>query len=206
MFNFGKSKKEKFVKDYEFTPATLQTFQKLSGINPDSEKGKSIQKALKQYYMLHVSKDSDDLIGMPSQEIDHLWHAHILDTQEYHSFCEKAFGYYLHHIPFVKGQDTEKERKANKELVQRAQENGYDDLMSWLPAVILAETLMDDEPTPKDGSKESDPSFVGGGCGSSTSDSISSHGDSSSSSSCASSSSSCGGSSCGGGCGGGCGA
>ena len=184
--------RKKFVESYEFTPATLQTFKKLSGIDPNSSKGKSIQEALKQYYLLHVTKESDELIGMPSQEIDHLWHAHILDTQEYHDFCQKAFRSYLHHIPFVKGQDIKKEQKANEVLVKRAKEEGYDTLLDWLPAAIIASILLDSNTAHAEtNSSES------GLTDTHTSDSFSldssSFGDSSTSS--------CGGSSCGGGCG-----
>nr|AEN94411.1 uncharacterized conserved protein [Adineta vaga] len=39
------------------------------------------------------------LIGEPSEMIDKAWHAHILNTPMYFSFCNLTFGYYLHHIP-----------------------------------------------------------------------------------------------------------
>ena len=212
---FGKNVEERkeFVNNYQFTPATLQTFEKLSGIDPQSDKGQSIQKALKQYYMLHVTKESDEMIGMPSLEIDHLWHAHILDTREYHDFCENAFGSYLHHQPFVKGQDTETEKKANEVLVQRAREEGHDDLMNWIPAFIIADMLLDDDVQASEPEKEEDNrNTVGDSSGAVVADTTydsdhSSHSTSDSSSSSDSSYSSCGGSSsCGGGCGGGCGA
>ncbi|CAF1575811.1 unnamed protein product [Rotaria sp. Silwood1] len=40
------------------------------------------------------------LIGEPSEMVDKAWHAHILNTPMYFSFCESIFGYYLHHIPY----------------------------------------------------------------------------------------------------------
>ena len=36
---------------------------------------------------------------MPSQAVDAAWHEFILMTREYQSFCDEAFGYYLHHTP-----------------------------------------------------------------------------------------------------------
>jgi hypothetical protein len=36
---------------------------------------------------------------MPSKVVDALWHAFILDTRAYKSFCQAAFGAYFHHIP-----------------------------------------------------------------------------------------------------------
>ena len=36
---------------------------------------------------------------MPSQIVDDAWHEFILFTREYEVFCEKAYGYFLHHTP-----------------------------------------------------------------------------------------------------------
>lgn len=35
----------------------------------------------------------------PSEPVDHLWHAFILYTKEYHEFCKNVYGHYLHHTP-----------------------------------------------------------------------------------------------------------
>ena len=40
-----------------------------------------------------------DQIFPPSAEVDSFWHAFILHTMDYHDFCEKHFGAYLHHTP-----------------------------------------------------------------------------------------------------------
>lgn len=37
----------------------------------------------------------------PSALADAAWHAHILDTCEYTTFCKDTFGRYLHHTPGV---------------------------------------------------------------------------------------------------------
>jgi len=41
----------------------------------------------------------------PSKEVDEVWHAHVLHTQDYREFCKKAFaneeGQYLDHHPHV---------------------------------------------------------------------------------------------------------
>jgi len=37
----------------------------------------------------------------PSKEVDRFWHAHILDTQKYIEDCERVFGRYLHHFPYL---------------------------------------------------------------------------------------------------------
>ena len=35
----------------------------------------------------------------PSQDIDEVWHAHILHTKDYINFCQQVFGSYFHHNP-----------------------------------------------------------------------------------------------------------
>ena len=37
---------------------------------------------------------------VPTQEIDRVWHTHILDTCKYAEDCDKVFGYFLHHFPY----------------------------------------------------------------------------------------------------------
>ncbi len=53
--------------------------------------------ALKQYYAGGVL-DSRNQHAV-SDEIDPFWHAHILHTQQYASFCDRVFGEFLHHVP-----------------------------------------------------------------------------------------------------------
>lgn len=36
----------------------------------------------------------------PSEEIDNVWHYHILGTHQYHDDCKALFGGYLHHYPY----------------------------------------------------------------------------------------------------------
>ncbi|MFI0449022.1 hypothetical protein [Actinomadura sp. 6N118] len=48
-------------------------------------------------------------VGM-TDAVDHGWHAFILHSQEYTTFCERTFGHYLHHVPPAPGQHmTEQE-------------------------------------------------------------------------------------------------
>lgn len=47
-------------------------------------------------YCLQVLKDT---ALTPSEEIDEVWHYHILDTQAYHTHCQQVFGHYIHHTP-----------------------------------------------------------------------------------------------------------
>ena len=37
----------------------------------------------------------------PTVDVDTFWHYHILDTVKYAADCEQAFGYFLHHFPYL---------------------------------------------------------------------------------------------------------
>ncbi|AFY55275.1 Protein of unknown function (DUF1399) [Rivularia sp. PCC 7116] len=37
---------------------------------------------------------------VPTQEIDKVWHCHILDTMKYAQDCEMLFGRFIHHFPY----------------------------------------------------------------------------------------------------------
>ena len=37
---------------------------------------------------------------VPNQEIDRVWHYHILDTMKYAEDCEMLFGKFIHHFPY----------------------------------------------------------------------------------------------------------
>jgi hypothetical protein len=39
------------------------------------------------------------VIGMPSHAVDEAWHGFILCTARYATFCDKAYGQFLHHHP-----------------------------------------------------------------------------------------------------------
>ena len=38
---------------------------------------------------------------VPTQEVDQVWHQHILDTQKYAEDCQHLFGQLIHHFPYL---------------------------------------------------------------------------------------------------------
>lgn len=54
--------------------------------------------ALRDYFRIAFMAQPR-VVAMPSKAVDVLWHEFILATHEYHRFCQKAFGRYLHHVP-----------------------------------------------------------------------------------------------------------
>jgi hypothetical protein len=65
-------------------------------------------RAIALYVMfLALKHQHPDLEIVPSQEIDRVWHTHILDTQKYTQDCQQVFGGVLHHFPYfgLKGEE-----------------------------------------------------------------------------------------------------
>ena len=68
--------------------------------------------AVKKYKrFLNLKIKYPELNLVPTDDIDMIWHAHILDTENYAKDCENLFGYFLHHLPFFGefGNETQEE-------------------------------------------------------------------------------------------------
>lgn len=54
---------------------------------------------LRDYFKLYHLGQHRGMLSMPSQAVDEAWHAFILSTKAYATFCQRAFGKFLHHHP-----------------------------------------------------------------------------------------------------------
>lgn len=71
----------------------------------DTEEGKGwsqdyanqIEQEYKRFlYLLAV-----DIDAVPTKDIDAMWHQHILDTRAYAADCQRVFGSFVHHFPYL---------------------------------------------------------------------------------------------------------
>jgi hypothetical protein len=88
---------EGYIASYGF-PLKLQ--EQLSQRYPQLTQAQLQQtiKGLREY--LQISRmGRQQLVAMPSQAVDVVWHEFILHTRLYQHFCQKAFGRFLHHTP-----------------------------------------------------------------------------------------------------------
>jgi len=53
-----------------------------------------------------LTQVADGKLGMPSKDVDEIWHQFILFTREYAQFCDDTLGYFLHHSPSVSTDKT----------------------------------------------------------------------------------------------------
>ena len=51
-------------------------------------------------YLKKKHENTNDALP-PSEDIDEFWHNHILDTKKYKVDCDRIFGSYLHHYPYL---------------------------------------------------------------------------------------------------------
>ncbi|MDE1465610.1 glycine-rich domain-containing protein [Spartinivicinus poritis] len=86
-----------FIENYQFPEKIFQQVQEKYPHLTD-EHIHQVKKALCQYLII-CAKARKKVVSMPSQVVDLAWHEFILFTKRYQEFCEKAFGYFLHHTP-----------------------------------------------------------------------------------------------------------
>jgi hypothetical protein len=91
-----KRRRRAFIESYEF-PLALK-----SKLRDELDADRPVNVALeglREWYLACLEAGPDATLGMPSRAVDIAWHEMILMTRTYHHFCERAFGYYLHHSP-----------------------------------------------------------------------------------------------------------
>jgi hypothetical protein len=54
----------------------------------------------------------------PTELIDTVWHAHILNTEAYHNDCNIMFGKYLHHVPHLEKEASEENSDSFDNLIR----------------------------------------------------------------------------------------
>src|SRR5262245_22370497 len=59
-----------------------------------------VERALHEYkQFLALMRWNPEVFLVPSEDIDELWHTHVLNTARYEADCETIFGYFQHHFP-----------------------------------------------------------------------------------------------------------
>jgi hypothetical protein len=99
--NAKREAQRRFIETYAF-PAALK--QKLYAAFPtlSTAQIEQILEGLRQWFAL-LHNHRSQKFGMPSKAVDTAWHEFILMTRQYQSFCDNAFGKYLHHAPNLGG-------------------------------------------------------------------------------------------------------
>ena len=88
-----------YIRSFSLPPGLYERLRKK---RPDLELKdcQLVARALRQFFLAYLTSGRR-FVSMPSQVTDDLWHEFILYTKAYQSFCDKAFGRFLHHTPAV---------------------------------------------------------------------------------------------------------
>jgi len=100
----------KAVMQLDLEPIKMKLMHVASGEGWSQEKADAVEKEYRRFLCLMKMYPDEDTA--PLVDVDTFWHYHILDTMKYAADCEQAFGYFLHHYPYVgmRGEDDEQFR------------------------------------------------------------------------------------------------
>jgi hypothetical protein len=98
------------VMQLDLEPIKMKLMHEASGEGWSLEKANAVEKEYRRFLCLMKMYPDEDTA--PLVDVDTFWHYHILDTMKYAKDCEQAFGYFLHHYPYVgmRGEDDEQFR------------------------------------------------------------------------------------------------
>ena len=89
----------KAVMQLDLEPIKMKLMHVESGEGWSLEKANAVEKEYRRFLCL-MKMYPDESIA-PLVDVDTFWHYHILDTMKYAVDCEQAFGYFVHHYPYV---------------------------------------------------------------------------------------------------------
>lgn len=87
------------ARSLDLGPLAYQLIESRSG--PKWKKAKAIQAIAHYLAFLYLIDRYPGLQISPTEEIDQVWHCHILDTHKYAEDCQHLFGYFVHHFPYL---------------------------------------------------------------------------------------------------------
>jgi hypothetical protein len=90
-----------------------------SGEGWSLEKANAVEQEYRRFLCLMKKYPNENTA--PLVDVDTFWHYHILDTMKYAADCEQAFGYFLHHYPYV-GMGAEEDDQERLDAGARMQE------------------------------------------------------------------------------------
>ncbi len=99
MFGFTDQRRRRFIDEYTFPPGVITRFGE-ERLGLTEEQTQLAFDGLREWFQLcRENRGQRCFLAMPSVVVDDAWHTFILFTIDYHAFCRRAFGNYLHHAP-----------------------------------------------------------------------------------------------------------
>jgi len=83
------------IRDLDLSAVRARLIQKKGWTTAHADR---LVEEYREYLALFYFHPGEELVP-PSQDLDDVWHEHILDTQRYAADCHNVFGRFIHHIP-----------------------------------------------------------------------------------------------------------
>jgi hypothetical protein len=110
----------KAVMELNLDPIKMKLMHVESGEGWSLEKANAVEKEYRRFLCLMKLYPEEDTA--PLADVDTFWHYHILDTMKYAADCERVFGYFLHHYPYVGMDGSESEEQFRLDSGKRMRE------------------------------------------------------------------------------------
>jgi hypothetical protein len=127
----------KAVMELNLDPIKAKLMHVESGEGWSLAKANAVEKEYRRFLCLMKIYPNEDTA--PLVDVDTFWHYHILDTMKYAADCEQAFGYFLHHYPYVglRGEGDEQFRIDSGERMRTLYETTFGEAYPSMPAVTV---------------------------------------------------------------------
>ncbi|MGZ3184680.1 MAG: glycine-rich domain-containing protein-like [Telluria sp.] len=107
------------IADLDLDPIKVKLMHDESGEGWSLEKATAVEAEYRRF--LYLMKKFPEEQTAPLMDVDTFWHYHILDTMKYAVDCDKVFGYFLHHFPYI-GLRGEEDVEAHHRVGERMKE------------------------------------------------------------------------------------
>ena len=87
------------IASLDLNPIKMKLMHKESGEGWSLEHASAVETEYRRF--LYLMKAFPHEQTAPLMDVDTFWHYHILDTMKYARDCEQAFGYFVHHYPYL---------------------------------------------------------------------------------------------------------
>ena len=87
------------ILDLDLEPIKTKLMHRESGEGWSRQQADAVAAEYRRFLYLMQAYPDEQIA--PSVEVDTFWHYHILDTMKYAADCQRAFGYFLHHYPYL---------------------------------------------------------------------------------------------------------
>ncbi len=110
------------IAELDLEPIKVKLMHEESGEGWSLDMANSVETDYRRFLYLMKMYPNEEMA--PLMDVDIFWHYHILDTMKYAADCDKVFGYFVHHFPYLglRGEDDEQAHHAAGARMQQVYE------------------------------------------------------------------------------------